>query len=221
MLTSSVSGEGKTFCSLNIATVFALSEKKTIILGLDLRKPKIFDDFNIQNKLGVVNFLIGQNTLEEVIQKTHIPYLDVITSGPIPPNPSELILGDSMKDLIEQLKKKYDYIILDTPPVGLVSDALELSQFCDLTLYVVRQNFTKKGMLTLLNNRTKRGELINVSIIFNGYENKAKYGVGYGSGYGSGYGYGYGSGYHEDEEPKAFFAKWKYRILKKFSNGNN
>ncbi len=219
MLTSSVSGEGKTFCSLNIATVFALSEKKTIILGLDLRKPKIFDDFKIQNKLGVVNFLIGQNTLEEVIQNTHIPYLDVITSGPIPPNPSELILGDSMKDLIEQLKKKYDYIILDTPPVGLVSDALELSQFCDLTLYVVRQNFTKKGMLTLLNNRTKRGELINVSIIFNGYENKAKYGVIYGSG--SGYGYGYGYGYHEDEEPTAFFAKWKYRILKKFSNGNN
>jgi hypothetical protein len=86
---------------------------------------------------------------------------------------------------------------------------------------VVRQNFTKKEMLTLLNNRTKRGELINVSIIFNGYENKAKYGVGYGSGYGSGYGYGYGYGYHEDEEPKAFFAKWKYRILKKFSNGNN
>lgn len=217
MLTSSVSGEGKTFCSLNIATVFAMSEKKTIILGLDLRKPKIFDDFNIQNELGAVNFLIGQKTLDEVIQKTHIPYLDVITSGPIPPNPSELILGDSMKDFMEQLKKKYDYIILDTPPVGLVSDALELSQFCDVTLYVIRQNFTKKEMLTLLNNRTKRGELINVSIIFNGYENKAKYGVGYGYGYGYGYsyGYGYGSGYHEEEEPKDFIGKWKYRLLKK------
>ena len=211
MLTSSVSGEGKTFCSLNIATVFALSEKKTIILGLDLRKPKIFDDFNIQNELGAVNFLIGQKSLDEVIQKTHIPFLDVITSGPIPPNPSELILGDSMKEMMQELKKKYDYIILDTPPVGLVSDALELSQFCDLTLYVVRQNFTKKEMLTLLNNRTKRGELNNVSIIFNGYENKAKYGVGYGYSYG----YGYGSGYYEEEEPKAFFAKWKCRLLKK------
>jgi capsular exopolysaccharide synthesis family protein len=217
MLTSSVSGEGKTFCSLNIATVFALSEKKTIILGLDLRKPKIFDDFNIQNELGAVNYLIGENTLEEVIQKTHVPFLDVITSGPIPPNPSELILGDSMKEMIMELKKSYDYIVLDTPPVGLVSDALELSQFCDVTLYVVRQNFTKKEMLTLLNNRTKRGELNNVSIIFNGYENKAKYGVGYGYGYGYGYsyGYGYGSGYHEEEEPTEFFAKWKYRLLKK------
>ncbi|WP_333659432.1 GumC family protein, partial [Flavobacterium sp.] len=84
MLTSSISGEGKTFCSINIATVFALSEKKTIILGLDLRKPKIFDDFNIRNEIGAVNYLIGQKTLDEVIQKTHIPYLDVITSGPIP-----------------------------------------------------------------------------------------------------------------------------------------
>jgi polysaccharide biosynthesis transport protein len=218
MLTSSVSGEGKTFCSLNIATVFALSEKKTIILGLDLRKPRIFDDFNIQNDLGAVNYLIGQKTLDEVIQKTHIPYLDVITSGPIPPNPSELILGDSMKELIKELKQKYDYIILDTPPVGLVSDALELVQFCDVTLYIVRQNFTKKEMLTLLNNRSKRGELNNVSIIFNGYENKAKYGVGYGYGYGYGYsyGYGYGSGYHEDEEPNGFFAKWQYRLFKFF-----
>eukprot|EP01137_Pigoraptor_chileana_P029943 Opistho-2@15879 len=218
MLTSSVSGEGKTFCSLNIATVFALSEKKTIILGLDLRKPKIFDDFNIKNELGAVNYLIGDNTLDQVIQKTHIPFLDVITSGPIPPNPSELILGESMKEMIQELKKTYDYIILDTPPVGLVSDALELSQYCDVTLYVVRQNFTKKEMLTLLNNRTKRGELQNVSIIFNGYENKAKYGVGYGYGYGYGYsyGYGYGSGYHEDEEPTEFFAKWKYRFYKKF-----
>jgi succinoglycan biosynthesis transport protein ExoP len=217
MLTSSVSGEGKTFCSINIATVFALSEKKTIILGLDLRKPKIFNDFNIQNDIGVVNYLIGQKKLEDVIQKTHIPFLDVVTSGPIPPNPSELILGDSMREMMAELKKKYDYIILDTPPVGLVSDALELAQFSDVTLYIVRQNFTKKEMLTLLNNRTKRGELNNISIIFNGYENKAKYGVGYGYGYGYGYsyGYGYGSGYHEDEEPNGFFAKLYYRLFKR------
>ena len=216
MLTSSISGEGKTFCSINIATVFALSDKKTIIVGLDLRKPKIFNDFNIKNDSGVVHYLIGQKTLDEVIQTTHIPNLHVLTSGPIPPNPSELILGESMKEMIDELKVKYDYVILDTPPVGLVSDALELSQFCDVTLYVIRQNYTKKDMLTLLNNRTKRGELSNVSILFNGYESKAKYGVGYGNGYG--YGYGYGAGYHEDEEPKQFFAKWKYRILKKFKN---
>lgn len=207
MLTSSISGEGKTFCSINIATVFAMSEKRTIIIGLDLRKPKIFEDFKISNEIGVVNYLIGQKTLEEIIQNTHIPFLDVITSGPIPPNPSELIMSDAMKEMFEELKTNYDYIILDTPPVGLVSDALELAAYADVILYIVRQNFTKKDMITLLNNRNKRGELNNVSIILNGFENKAKYGYGYGYSYGYGYG-DYSSGYHEEEEKKnSFFRK--------------
>ena len=201
MITSSVSGEGKTFCSMNVATVFALSEKKTVIVGLDLRKPKMFDDFNISNEIGVVNYLIGQKTLEEVTFKTQIPYLDVITSGPIPPNPSELIMSDSMEELMEVLKSKYDYIIMDTPPVGLVTDAVELSTYADVTLYVMRQNFTKKDMVKLLNNRVKRDELSNVSIILNGFENKAKYGAGYGYGYGYGYG-NYSNGYHEDDKPQ-------------------
>ncbi|MFI0490730.1 polysaccharide biosynthesis tyrosine autokinase [Flavobacterium sp.] len=213
MITSSVSGEGKTFCALNIATVFALSEKKTVIIGLDLRKPKLFDEFKITNEVGVVNYLIKQNTLDEIINTTQIPYLDVIVSGPIPPNPAEMIMSDAMKELIEELKKKYDYIILDTPPVGLVSDALELAQYCDVTLYIVRQNFTKKEMITLLNNRVKRGELHNTSIILNGFQNKAKYGAGYGYGYGYGYGSTtYSNGYHEEDKPKSFLQT----ILKKY-----
>jgi capsular exopolysaccharide synthesis family protein len=205
MLTSSISGEGKTFCSLNIATVFALSEKKTVIVGLDLRKPKIFDDFNITNEIGIVNYLIGQKTMEDVIQKTQVPFLDVITSGPIPPNPSELIIGDTMKKFMEELKSRYDYIILDTPPVGLVSDALELDQYVDVSLYIMRQNYTKKDMVTMLNNRHKRGELTNISIVFNGYQNKAKYGTAYDYGYGYGYGYGnYANGYHDVEKSDSF-----------------
>jgi capsular exopolysaccharide synthesis family protein len=215
MITSSVSGEGKTFCSLNIATVFALSEKKTVIIGLDLRKPKLFNEFNLTNEVGVVNYLIRQKTVDEIINHTHIPHLDVIVSGPIPPNPSEMIMSERMKELIEELKGKYDYIILDTPPVGLVSDALEIAQFCDITLYIVRQNFTKKEMITLLNNRIKRGELNNTSIILNGFENKAKYGAGYGYGYGYGYGSStYSNGYHEDEKPKNSFEK----VINKFKN---
>ena len=134
MITSSVSGEGKTFCALNIATVFALSEKKTVLIGMDLRKPKLFDEFNLTNEAGIVNYLIKQKTLDEITNSTQIPFLDVIVSGPIPPNPAEMILSDGMKELIAELKKKYDYIILDTPPVGLVSDALELAQYCNLTL---------------------------------------------------------------------------------------
>ncbi|CAM2785850.1 protein involved in gliding motility EpsB [Flavobacterium succinicans] len=208
MITSSVSGEGKTFCSINIATVFALSEKKTVIVGLDLRKPKLFDEFNLNNSRGVVNYLINQNGLDEVVNKTEIPYLDVIISGPVPPNPGELIISERMGDLIEELKQRYDYIILDTPPVGLVSDALELDQFCDVTLYIVRQNFSKKDMITLLNNRVKRGELKNTSIIMNGFENKARYGTSYGYGYGYGYGNNsYAAGYHEKEIPKTRIEK--------------
>lgn len=210
MVTSSVSGEGKTFCSINIATVFAMSEKRTIIIGLDLRKPKIFDDFQITNEIGAVNYLIGQKTLEEIIQQTHVPFLDVITAGPVPPNPAELIMGDAMKEMLEELKAKYDYIILDTPPVGLVSDALELANFADVILYIVRQNFTKKGMITLLNNRVKRGELNNVSIILNGFESKAKYGYGYGYGYGN-----YAAGYHEEEEKQNVFSVLKKIMRKK------
>jgi len=210
MITSSVSGEGKTFCSINIATVFALSEKKTVIVGLDLRKPKLAEEFKLSSDVGVVNYLIKQKSLDEIINKTEIPYLDVILSGPVPPNPSELIIGEAMAELMEELKKQYDYIILDTPPVGLVSDSLELVQYADVTLYIVRQNITKKEMISLLNNRVKREEITNVSIILNGFENKAKYGSAYGYGYGYGYG-GYSNGYHDEEKPKGLIQK----ILKK------
>jgi len=204
MLTSSVSGEGKTFCSINLATVFALSEKKTVIVGLDLRKPKIFGDFNIDNIIGVVNYLIEQKTIDEVIQKTHIPFLDVISSGPIPPNPAELLMRETMAKMIKELKQKYDYIILDTPPVGLVSDALELAHFCDATLYITRQEYTKKGMLNVVNEKHNRGELKNISILFNAFQNKAKYGYGYG--------YGYGVYEYKDDvtEPKG----WKKNLKK-------
>jgi polysaccharide biosynthesis transport protein len=212
MITSSIGGEGKTFCSINIATVFALSEKKTVIVGLDLRKPKIYQDFKIENNIGAVNYLIGQKALSEVIQKTPIPFLDFIPAGPIPPNPAELIMGDSMKQMLDELKLEYDYIILDTPPVGLVSDALELTPYCDATLYIVRQNVTKKDMLTLVNNKHKRGELSNISIVLNDFENKAKYGYAYGYGYGYG---DYANGYHENEKPTNLISSFLNKIFKK------
>lgn len=216
MVTSSVGGEGKTFCSINLATVFAMSEKKTIILGFDLRKPKIFNDFDITNEVGVVDYLSGERELAKVIQPTHVPYLDVITSGAVPPNPAELIMSERMFTLMEELKKDYDYIILDTPPVGLVSDALELAHFADVTLYIVRQNFTKKDMITLLNNRYSREELRNVSIVMNGFEVKARYGYGYGYNYGYGYGYGnYSNGYLEKEPTSGWFSNIRRSLFGK------
>lgn len=215
MLTSSVSGEGKTFCSINLATIYALSNKKTILVGLDLRKPKIFNDFVLKNETGAVHYLSNQKTLSEVIQKTHIENLDLILSGPIPPNPSELLISDKTIELIAELKKAYDYIIIDTPPIGLVSDAIHLSGEVDQTIYVFRQNYSKKEMVKILNSRLAKGELKNVSLILNDFVVKAKYGYSYDD-YGYGYGYGsYSQGYYEVGEKSSKFANL-IQMIKKY-----
>ena len=207
LLTSSISGEGKTFCSINIASVFALSNKKTVIVGLDLRKPKIFGDFGITNKVGVVNYLVHDAPLSAIIDKTEVPHLDVITSGEIPPNPSELLMNERMDTLIEELKKQYDYIILDSPPVGLVADALELTKYADATLYLVRQNYTKQGMFNFINDKYKTGEVTNISFVLNYFEEKAKYGYGYGYGQ-------YSNGYHEDDKKPSLIKRVKRKFKK-------
>jgi succinoglycan biosynthesis transport protein ExoP len=140
MITSSVSGEGRVFCSINSATVIVLSEKKTVIVRVEVRKPKLFADFNCTNQIIVVNYLIGTNTLEESTQSTSISYLDLIAAEPIPPNPGELLISEELTERMDRLKERYDYIILDTPPILLVADAVELSIFADVSLYVVRQS---------------------------------------------------------------------------------
>jgi len=214
LVTSSVSGEGKTFISINMATVFALAGKKTILVGFDLRKPKIFKDFGLNNEIGVVNYLISEESEKNIIQKTEVPNLDLITSGPIPPNPSELIIGDATEELINSLKEQYEYIIIDTPPVGIVSDSLELLKYVDATIYVVRQNYSQKGMLKLINEKYEKKEVKNISIVLNDFNIKSKYGYEYGYGYGYG-GYGkYSRGYHDDEK-KSFLNN----LFKKFKKG--
>lgn len=216
LVTSSVSGEGKTFTSMNLASVFALSEKKTVLVGLDLRKPKIFDDFKLENDLGVVNYLIGDATLEEIKQSSGINYLDVILSGPIPPNPSELIISDAMDSLVAELKEEYDYIVFDTPPLGLVADAFELMPYADASLYMIRQGYTKKDMLGLVNEKYERGEIKQISFVLNYFQQKSKYGYGTGYGYGYGYGYGtYNNGYHEEEKPLGVLDKLMRLFRKK------
>ncbi|MEP1487160.1 MAG: polysaccharide biosynthesis tyrosine autokinase [Algibacter sp.] len=196
LLTSSVSGEGKTFCSINIATAYALSGKKTILLGLDLRKPKIVGDFNIPNKKGMVNYLINELAFKDIVYKSHIKNLDIVPSGPVPPNPSELLMGSNLSNLMKELRANYDIIVLDTPPLGLVTDALDLMDYADASLFVIRLNYTKKGMLGLINNKHKTGEVKNTSFLLNYYKHKSidKYGYGYGYSYGYGI---YGSAYHE------------------------
>lgn len=198
LITSSISGEGKTFTSINIASVLSLSNKKTILLGMDLRKPKIYDDFGISNEVGIVNYLIGKKSIDEIKQASGYKNLDIITSGPIPPNPSEILINNRMDKLLEELRTQYEYIIIDTPPLGLVSDALNIITYVDTTLYLVRQNFTKKGMLSFINEKYKSGEVKNINFVLNYFERKAKYGYGHDYGYGYGYGkYGEGHEFHQ------------------------
>ena len=202
LVTSSIGGEGKTFTSINLASVFSLSSKKTLLMGVDLRKPKIFNDFGLENNIGLSNYLIGDSSSNEIIQKTNNEFLDIILSGPIPPNPSELLLDDNLEVLLNELKLKYDYIILDTPPVGLVSDAYQLMQYSDVNIYIARQSYTEKGILKGIDIKYKNKEVENIAFLLNDYETKSGYG------YGHGYGYGYGYGYFEDEN-KSLFTRFK------------
>ncbi|MDN5627103.1 MAG: polysaccharide biosynthesis tyrosine autokinase [Weeksellaceae bacterium] len=192
LVTSSISGEGKTYVSINIASVLGLSGKKTVLLGMDLRKPKIFGDFKINNKNGISNYLTGQVGMDEIINKTSIPGLDVITSGPIPPNPSELLMSDNNMRFIEKLKESYEYIIIDSPPVGLVADSFELIKKADTTIYVVRHEYTEKHMLRMITEKYFNKEVSNLGLVYNDYVAK--------QGYGYGYGYSYGYGYFEEDK---------------------
>ena len=149
LITSSVSGEGKTFCSINMATIYALSGKKTVLVGLDLRKPKIFDDFNLSNQKGVVNYLIGEQSLEEITNTTAIDNLEIITAGPIPPNPSELLISEGMDVLISSLKEAYDVIILDSPPLGIVTDAQDLTKYCRYQYFYTALKLYQKRDVTI------------------------------------------------------------------------
>lgn len=191
MVSSSISGEGKTFTTINLATVFAMSGRKTLIIGADMRKPKIYSDFNLDNRVGLSGYLSRLNTLQEVIQNTTVENLDLISGGPVPPNPAELLLTDRFGELIQDALKLYDYIIIDTPPLLLVTDAFVLSKYADHTVFVVRQNYTPKTFLRNISDFYNTGKLKNISLILNDIY-KSGFGYGYGYGYGYSYAYGYG-----------------------------
>ena len=194
-ITSSIGGEGKTFVAMNLASIFSITQGKTILIGADMRKPKIFNDFKLANDIGLSSYLSNQNSKEEVIQNTEYENLDIILSGPIPPNPSELLSLNKMEEFIKELKKTYQNIIIDTPPIGLVTDGLILMNHSDVNIYVIRQNFTTKDMLNNFNETIIKNNVVNMNLVINDISiDKNSYGYGYG--YGNTYGYGY---YTEDQ----------------------
>ncbi len=211
LITSSIPGEGKSFVSANLAISLALTDKKVVLLEVDLRKPKLSEIFGIDpTVVGISNFLIGEKEADEIIKRTEVnPNLFIVSSGPIPPNPSELILNGRIQELLAYLDNAFDYIVIDTAPVSPVTDAYLLSTYCDATLYIVRHGYTPRIYLQLLDENNRVRGLKNLALIFNGV--KAR-GIGKG-GYGNGYGYGYGVGYGDEytsgkpKKSKSLFGK--------------
>lgn len=206
LITSSTSGEGKSFITTNMGAVLALSGKKTAILEFDIRKPKIMSGLGLPRHKGVTNYIIGTLPFEELkVKVPGIDNLDVIPCGPIPPNPSELLLDERLNALIERLKESYDAVVIDTAPVGLVSDAMVIGKHVDVSLYVIRHNYTFKKQLQLMDEIYTKKRLPRLCIVLNDIHGLAgSYGGYYGyGGYGYGnYGYGYGKDYFEKEKQK-------------------
>lgn len=202
LTTSSIPSEGKSFVAINAAISISLTSSKVALLEFDMRKPKISKPLGVSAGVGLSNYLAG-NANESDIVKKHptIENLYVIPSGPIPPNPAELMTIDKLKQLFHYLKSNFDFVIIDSPPIAAVTDAKILSPFADATLYIVRHNYTNYVFLNLLNDIYNKKTLKNVNIVFNGIKNKKILGYGYSSYgyYGYGYGYSYGYGYTTEE----------------------
>ena len=184
--------EGKTFNSVNLSSILAMNDKKTILLGVDLRKPRLHRIFKISNEKGLSNYLVGQSQITEIIQETNIDNLFVIPAGPIPPNPAELLERPAFKQLLEELKNQFDFIIIDNAPVSRVTDGLITSKLSDLNLFVLRYGVSKKDQLKFINDIAKQGVMQNPALIINDVKLSR---LGYGYAYS--YNYGYGKGYSE------------------------
>jgi capsular exopolysaccharide synthesis family protein len=181
VITSSYGQEGKSFIANNLAASLALTSKKVVLLGFDLRRPKVYEKLNIQNEIGLSSFLSNQASLEDIIQPSNIPNFDVITSGPVPPNPAELTASSQTIELFRILKEKYDYIIVDTPPVGIVSDTFLLMDKADLNIFVIRQNITPRNEFQTIINDLKTKNFNNLCLVVNDIPliKKSKYGYEY------------------------------------------
>lgn len=194
-VTSTVSGEGKTFVALNLATIISLLGRKTLLAGLDMRKPRIHKILGISNDEGMSTFLSGNSSFDDVIMKTSFDNLWFAPAGPVPPNPAELIERKAMAAFLEKAKKQFDYIILDTPPAAVVTDALLLAHYADITLFVVRQRYSSKSTIRMIDEIYRNREIKNPGIIVNDISMSGYYGYGLRYGYTMGYSYGYNYGY--------------------------
>ena len=203
LVTSSLSGEGKSFVAANLALSLALTDKKVVLLELDLANPSLSSKLNVNYEEGVSNYLWGECEPEHIIKRTVANNnLFFVPSGPLPENPSELLMSDKLKELLAYLEDAFDIIIIDSAPASLLSDAYVLSPMCDVTLYVVKHKFTPKSYLERLDEENAANQLNNMRIVFNGIQSR-----GFTK---NGYGYGYGYGYIHNNDTKTRTRKKKY-----------
>ena len=190
LVTSGRSGEGKTFFSINLAASLAITGKRVVLLDLDLRNPGIAKKLALTEGQGITNYLVSDTvSINDIIQKSiEVPELSVITAGPLPPNPAELMMSPKFAGLIQELKENFDYIIVDTPPVGQVADAFTINSLIDYTIYLVRYSYTYKAWLAIARNIVRDKTLGQLMLVLNDAKDAN------GGNYGYGYGYGYGIG---------------------------
>ena len=200
LISSNSPGEGKTFVSINLSSILAKAGKKVLLLELDLHKPRVQKALEMDPDVGISTIIIGQSEITNSIKNTSIENLSVLLSGPMPPNPSEMILSDQLKEIINYGKVNYDYVVIDTPPAGLISDSIYLMQYADVSLFVLNTKFVNKRIVASINELIEKNNIQHFSYILNGVRRRKsryyynKYGYGYGYGYSYGYGtYGYGS----------------------------
>ncbi|MBD3638504.1 MAG: polysaccharide biosynthesis tyrosine autokinase [Crocinitomicaceae bacterium] len=201
-VSSSVSGEGKTFAAVNLGGIIAMSGKKVLVIDLDLRKPKVHHAFKAENHEGMSSILIGSAKWKDCIQNSELEGLDFITAGPIPPNPSELIISGEMEKYIEKFKEEYDIVMIDNPPVGIVSDGITILNNADCPIYVFRANYSKRFYTQRVRELLNNEQVKKLFVVLNGIELSKK-------GYGYGYGYGYGDYYTEEKKTKKVWQFWR------------
>ena len=191
LVTSTLSGDGKTFIAINTGATFALSGKKTIVLGFDFRKPKLSSYINNgpKDETGVTNFLVGDMSIKDLIKPTNAENLFYIDCGPVPPNPAELMMSAKLREMITELKSQFDYLVIDSAPFALVTDSFLLKDVSDSTIVVTRFKKTNFQLIEFIEEAYKEQRLPNMGIVLNGAEAVRGYGYNYGYGYGYGYGY--------------------------------
>lgn len=201
LVTSTISKEGKTFVASNLAKVLSLMEKKVLLVGADIRNPQISNTMTIKkSSTGLTSYLAGiTNDYHEIIEKVD-EHLFVMQTGPIPPNPNELLAKPRTGDLIQRLKKEFDYVVIDSAPVGLVSDTFTIAKYADATIFVMREKFTEKDSIHFLNNLYAEKRIHNVAVVLNQTETLTRMGR---YGYGYKYSYRYKYGYNNKEEKKS------------------